>query len=271
MVATHHAGLSINARLLHTAPSAATASVVVTEPGVVAGLAEALEQLPEGLAPLVDWQVRDGDPVTSGQVIGTARGSAIELNRIEDHLLGVVGVASGIATRARAIASSNPDLRIVCGAWKKLPSAMKPALRAGLDAAGVGHRLLAEEFVYIDKNAVVLLGGVGAAVRAGHEVGNGAVAVQLKQADECDAAVSAGAAVLMIDTGRVEDLRKVRDRLRTLGRDDVQLAFGGGVRTEDLGAVANAGATIVDIGRQILDAPLLDLRFDVLPPRREER
>ena len=46
-------------------------------------------------------------------------------------------------------------------------------------------------------------------------------------------------------------------------REDLVLAFGGGVQLERLAAVAAAGADVVDIGREILDAPLLDLRFDV--------
>jgi len=181
-------------------------------------------------------------------------------------VLGVLGVASGIATRAAAIVAAAPQaLRVVCGAWKKLPASMKPALRAGLDAAGVGHRLLAEEFVYVDKNGVTLLGGPSGAVRAALAVGNGPVAVQLKRVDECDAAVAAGASVLMVDTGHLDDLVAVRERLTLLDRLDDQLAFGGGVRLQDLAAIAAAGATIVDIGRAILDAPLLDLRLDVVP------
>jgi nicotinate-nucleotide pyrophosphorylase (carboxylating) len=48
-------------------------------------------------------------------------------------------------------------------------------------------------------------------------------------------------------------------------RDKVRLAFAGGVRVEDLPAVHAAGADTVDMGRAILDAPILDLRLRVLP------
>ena len=256
---------SINSCLLRDAAQHASATVTAVDAGVVAGLTESLEHMDDELSACVRWHVSDGTRVAAGQTIGAAVGSAIQLNRIEDNLLGVVGVASGIATRAASIAASAPGLRIVCGAWKKLPSALKPALRAGLDAADVGHRLLAEEFVYVDKNSVVLLGGVSRAVRAGLAVGNGPVAVQLKHPDECTPAVDAGASVLMVDTGRLSDLHDVRRQLDTRPGCQVRLAFGGGVRTSDLPAIAAAGATIVDIGREILDAPLLDLRFDVDP------
>jgi nicotinate-nucleotide pyrophosphorylase (carboxylating) len=49
-------------------------------------------------------------------------------------------------------------------------------------------------------------------------------------------------------------------------RDAVHLAFGGGVRLEDLTAVRAAGADAADIGRAILDAPLLDLRMTISGP-----
>lgn len=48
------------------------------------------------------------------------------------------------------------------------------------------------------------------------------------------------------------------------------LAFGGGVTSARLADVASAGANVVDIGREILDAPLLDLRFDVEPEEARE-
>jgi nicotinate-nucleotide pyrophosphorylase (carboxylating) len=69
----------------------------------------------------------------------------------------------------------------------------------------------------------------------------------------------------MIDTGALSDLRETDAALRSRGlRDRVLVAFGGGVRCDDLADVAGAGAQIVDMGRAVLDAPLWDLRLEVI-------
>jgi nicotinate-nucleotide pyrophosphorylase (carboxylating) len=68
----------------------------------------------------------------------------------------------------------------------------------------------------------------------------------------------------MVDTGNIADLSAVHDALSQRGmRDEVRLAFGGGAGLDDLVPVATAGADAVDVGRAILDAPLLDLRMRV--------
>jgi len=46
-------------------------------------------------------------------------------------------------------------------------------------------------------------------------------------------------------------------------RQGVKIAFGGGVTSEMLEEVVGGGADIIDIGRAIIDAPILDFRLDV--------
>jgi nicotinate-nucleotide pyrophosphorylase (carboxylating) len=42
------------------------------------------------------------------------------------------------------------------------------------------------------------------------------------------------------------------------------LAFGGGIKLEDIPALVKKGVDILDIGSAILDAPWLDLSYDVV-------
>src|SRR5262249_11736718 len=121
-----------------------------------------------------------------------------ELATAEDHVLGALGFASGIATAARSfVAAAPPGLRIVCGGWKKLPFALKPVLRAGLAAAGVSPRLLDTDFVYTDKNALKLFGNIEKVVKAGLAVGHGGVSIQVKNAADAEVAARAGATAVM--------------------------------------------------------------------------
>ena len=227
------------------------------EPGVAAGVAL--------LPPAAVALVADGDRIGEGAKLAEVEGSAAELARTEDTILGELGVACGVATNAARVLAAAPEgLRVVCGGWKKLPAAMKPAVRAGLAAAGAGSRLLDDPFVYLDKNAVRLLGGVASAVAAGVALHHGPVAVQIKDAARALDAVVAGAAAVMVDTGVPDDLAAVHAALARAGvRDRVTLAFGGGVRAADFATIRAAGADLVDVGREVLRSPLLDLRFDV--------
>lgn len=241
--------------------------VSATEPGLVAGLK--LLEPRSAEAEVGSWTllVAEGSRAEPGQPLVEVEGSAPELAIAEDHVLGPLGWASGIATRCSDIVSGAPDgLRIVCGGWKKLPAALKPLLRAGLEAGGVGPRLLEGEFLYVDKNSVRLLGSTTRAVAAGRDVGHGPVAVQARTPETALEAARAGAGAIMVDSASLEVLSAVNQVLAHAGlRESLVLAFGGGVTSARLSDVAKAGAEVVDIGREILDAPLLDLRFDVEP------
>lgn len=252
--------------LLASVPGTRRGVVSVTEAGVIAGLKlldAAAEAAPVGSLAL---RATEGVHVEAGQVIVEIHGSGAELSRAEDTVLGPVGFASGVATRCQRIVASAPaGMRIVCGGWKKLPAALKPLLRAGLAAGGVAPRLLDGDFLYVDKNSVRLLGGVLEAVAAGRALGVGPVAIQAKTVEIAVAAARQGAGAIMVDSASIEVLSDVHHALAGAGlRSRVVLAFGGGVKSDRLSEIAAAGAQVVDIGREILDAPLLDLRFDVL-------
>jgi len=241
------------------------AVVAATAPGVVAGT-ELIT--PPGLGDSMGrWTLlrNDGDRVDAGEPIIAVDGNATELALAEDHVLGVLGMAGGIARRACEIKAASPSsLTVVCGGWKKLPAAVKPVLRAGLEVAGVGHRMLPGEFVYVGKNPVELLGGVEAAVIEAMSLDHGPVVIQVTSVADAVAASYAGAAIVMVDTGSLADLGATHDALVALElRDRVQVAFGGGVTATDLAAVAESGADLVDIGRAIVDAPIWDLRMTV--------
>lgn len=257
----------IAARLFAGVSGTHTAIVEATEPGVLAGTA--FLDPARAPAPAGSWSLlaAEGASVEPGQPLIRVSGSAAELGVAEDYILGALGFASGIAARARAVRAAAPaGLSVACGGWKKLPSALKPLLRAGLAAADVLPRLVEGDFVYLGKNAVTLLGGVDGAIAAGIAVGHGPVAIQVRNVEEARHAAAQGARIIMVDTGNIADLRDVDAAFRDMGlRQSIRLAFAGGVRVEDLGAVHAAGADAVDMGRAILDAPLLDLRMRVVP------
>lgn len=260
------AAADIAGALLGGARGRYRAVVEACEPGTIAGtgFVDPAESL--GEAGLWRLLVAEGDAVEAGQPLIELIGHAPRLGVAEDHVLGPLGFASGIATRARLFRQAAPaGLSVACGGWKKLPLALKPLLRAGLAVSGILPRLVEGDFVYVGKNAVIMLGGVNQAIMAGVAVDHGPVAVQVKSVAEAVAAVHTGAGIIMVDTADLADLAAVHAELTRLClRDNVRLAFGGGVRLEDLAPASAAGADAVDVGRAILDAPLLDLRMRVI-------
>jgi nicotinate-nucleotide pyrophosphorylase (carboxylating) len=74
-----------------------------------------------------------------------------------------------------------------------------------------------------------------------------------------------GTGIVFIDSGRIGDLERVNEALQQTGlRDRVEIAFGGNVRLENVDALKTMDVDILDIGRAIVDAPLLDMRMDVI-------
>ncbi|BCV22042.1 nicotinate-nucleotide pyrophosphorylase [Moorella sp. Hama-1] len=247
-----------------------TFQITAREKGIFSG-AGRLEQEAAELGLQAALLVAEGETLEPGSCLLRGRGRAAEIILAEEMLPGLIGKPSGVATAAATfVRRAAGRLKIVCGAWKKVAPEIRPDLRRAIATGGAGVRITDRPFIYLDKNYVRLLGGVGPAVaRARAYASERIITVQLRGegqpvADEAAAAVRAGAGILMVDTGNLGDLETVVATARASGwRERVQIAFAGGVTQEELEAVIAAGADIVDVGRAIIDAPLLDLSLDV--------
>ncbi|WP_338827516.1 nicotinate-nucleotide pyrophosphorylase [Neomoorella thermoacetica] len=240
------------------------------EKGIFSGAAR-LEQQARELGLEFTILASEGAPLEPGSCILRGQGGAEEVIRAEEMLLGAIGKPSGVATAAADfVRRAGGRIKVVCGAWKKVAPEVRSDLRRAIATGGAGVRITDRPFIYLDKNYVRLLGGVGPAVaRARAYDPERVIAVQLRGelqpvAVEAAAAAEAGAGILMVDTGNLRDLKAAVTAARTGGwREHVQMAFAGGVTPDGLEAVIAAGADIVDVGRAIIDAPLLDLSMDV--------
>jgi nicotinate-nucleotide pyrophosphorylase (carboxylating) len=223
-----------------------------------------------GLA--VDHHLADGKPVQPGDEVLRLTGAPLQIAMAEERLIGLVAKPSGIATAAnRFVERAGGRLQIVSGAWKKLPFSQKDMIRAAITAGGAAPRIADWPFAYLDKNIVSMLGGVQSAldaVTAYPELSGCQRIIQVVDADDACVAARGGAHIVFVDTGRLDDVTTVSDALRAAGlRDRVRLAFGGGVQLTDIDRLRGLDVDIVDVGRAIVDAPLLDMRFQVVDVR----
>ena len=246
------------------------AVILAEDEGIIAGTEVVKEELLKlGLS--LEEIIAEGGQVAKGGVIVRFSGEPKPIAMAEEILMGVMAKASGIATAAhRAIRMAGERPKIVCGAWKKMPPVLKEMLRQAVTVGGAAYSLSSDPFVYLDKNYIEMLGGIRASLDAVRDLEDHLKVIQLKGkskeiALEAEEAVLGGADIVFIDTGRSKDVKMVMNRLVSLDvRDRIQVAFAGGVKIEDIPKLKALDVDYLCIGREILDAPLIDMKMEVL-------
>jgi nicotinate-nucleotide pyrophosphorylase (carboxylating) len=247
-----------------------TAAILVDEEGIVSGIASAKEEASKlGLSVL--RIVPEGSEVRKGDEVIRFFGTPRQIVMAEEILIGLLAKPSGIATQAhKFVKATGGKPKVVCGAWKKMPPSLKDMIREAIIAGGAFSRIEPHPFAYLDKNYVELLRGIKKSLEAVKYLNHVSKVVQIRGryqdivSEACEAAES-GAHIVFIDSGKPDDVRQVVERLRQLGlRDKVKIAFGGGVNLEAIGELKALDIDILDIGRQIVDAPLLDMRLEII-------
>jgi len=256
------------------ADRAVTAAIIADDGGILSGTAAATTKAGElGLS--VEKMMEEGSEVKEGDEIARFTGTPKQIALAEENLIGLLAKPSGVATAAHnfvKVAGKKP--KVVCGAWKKMPPADKEAIRQAVVTGGVSYRITEGPFVYLDKNYIEMLGGIRESIEAVSQLAaERTVVVQLKGRyssiiKEALEAVECGAGILFVDTGVPLDFMEVAFELERAGlRKKVKIAFGGNLELKDVRNIKKDkfGIEIVDIGKRIVDAPLLDMRLEVIP------
>jgi len=246
----------------------ATADVVCRGTGVVAGQACAVEtfaQIDPGVT--VAWKRVDGSAVAPGDVVATVEGPLRSILTAERTALNFLGHLSGVATLTRAyveaVRAVNPVTRIL-DTRKTTPGLRaleKAAVRAG---GGHNHRGSLSDAVLVKDNH---LGGatIAEAVgRARRQWPGRMVEVECDRLDQVDAAVAAGATVVMLDNMAPDLVAEAVARVRAAGSDAL-VEVSGGVTLANAPALAAAGADVLSAGALTHSAPALDLGLDLRP------
>lgn len=247
-----------------------TSAISNTSAGMISGVGEAVKKAEEiGLD--VVTNVRDGMFVHENETIMMLRGTPKQTAVAEETMIGILAKASGVSTAAmKAVGLAGGRAEIVCGSFKKLPQSLKIPLRHAILQAGAKVRIAPFPFVYLDKNYIRMFGSVKAALEAVRCLEDHTVVIQLRNESgnlrqETVDACANGANLLMIDTGNARDIPVVVEILESMGiRRQIKLAFAGNVKLEDIPSLCSAGVDIICIGRDIADAPLMDMKFDVI-------
>jgi nicotinate-nucleotide pyrophosphorylase (carboxylating) len=247
-----------------------TAVILGDGDGIVSGAAAASGAVGE-LGLTLHSILEEGNAVKTGEEIARFTGTPRQIALAEESLIAFLAKPSGIASAARACAkAAGKKPKVVCGAWKKMPLQEQEAIRLAVSTGGALPYITADPFVYLDQNHIEMFGGIRQSIEAiSHALEGETIVVQIQGRyasiiKEAIEAAECGAGIIFVDTGAQLDVMEVTYELDRAGlRKKVKVAFGGNVTLKDLRKLKGQDIDIVDMGSEIADAPLLDMRLEV--------
>jgi nicotinate-nucleotide pyrophosphorylase (carboxylating) len=209
-------------------------------------------------------RIRDGAQAAAGDIIADVHGPARALLIAERTALNILQRLSGIATIARRFVDASGGRITILDTRKTTPTLRrleKYAVRCG---GASNHRAGLYDAILIKDNHIRLAGGVAKAVsRARAYRPEVAVEIEAETIDQADAALVAGADIVLADNMSVDQIREVVRHAR--GRAKVEIS--GGVTLERIPELASTGADFVSVGALTHSAPAIDISFEIEPVR----
>lgn len=242
----------------------------VERDGIISGMKEAMEAA-EKIGIGIEYIVSEGTPVKKGEVIAIFHATPKQVGMADELFIGCLAKYSGIATAAkRAVSLSGGCFEIASGAWKKMPHELKDKIRRAAEAGGVCSRIAPQPMIYLDKNAIRMFGSVAVALENIKDLTDYQKVVQIRGEkasikEETCQAIEHGGNLLMVDTGITEDLEICINTVNAMNyREKVRIAFAGDIKLDMLEGLRKYDIDTLCIGKEIVDAPLLDMKLDVI-------
>jgi nicotinate-nucleotide pyrophosphorylase (carboxylating) len=240
--------------------AAARALITQKAPGSIYGLAPA-----EAVFSRLDAEVRFERMAEEGQwrerggpVLGV-QGSAHALLTGERTALNFLAHLSGVATIAARAAQAVQGTGATVLDTRKTTPGLRALEKAAVAAGGASnYRVGLYDAILIKENHIAAAGGIAAAVQRARETAPElarTLEVEVRNEDEIEQALAAGAPRLLLDNMDDEQLRAAVAQVA--GRAELQAS--GGVTLQTLRATAETGVNSISMGALTHSAPALDL------------
>jgi len=211
----------------------------------------------------IELRVKDGERVRAGAAMGRVEGPARGLLAVERTALNFLQHLSGIATLTAQYSELISNTRaVLIDTRKTIPGLRALEKHAVVLGGGRNHRLRLDDGVLIKDNHISVCGSLAAAVRrarAGAPVLT-RIEVECDNLDQVREAVEAGADMILLDNMGLEDMRQAV----AISGGRIPLEASGGVRLENIRAIAETGVDFISVGRITQSAPAVDIGLDAV-------
>ena len=200
----------------------------------------------------------EGDQAGPGEGVLRVRGSLRAILTGERTALNLLQRLCGVATLTRRYAAALRGTKTRLLDTRKTTPGLreleKAAVRAG---GGTNHRGALFDGILVKDNHAAAAGGIGEAVRRARAAAHPLLLVEaeVSSAAQIEAALAAGAQMLLLDNLGDAELRKAVEQVR--GR--VPLEASGGMTLDRIARVAATGVDYVSVGALTHSAPSVDL------------
>jgi nicotinate-nucleotide pyrophosphorylase (carboxylating) len=240
----------------------ALARALITQkaPGAIYGL-DAAEAAFALLDPGARFErlVREGHWREEGGPVLSIEGSARALLTGERTALNFLAHLSGVATMAAQAARAVQGTEATVLDTRKMTPGLRMLEKAAVAAGGASnHRVGLYDAILIKENHIAAAGGIAQAIQRARDAAPelaGAIEVEVRNPEEIDQALAAGAPRLLLDNMTVQELRAAVEQVA--GR--AKLEASGNVTLENLRERALTGVDHVSMGTLTHSAPALDL------------
>ena len=258
----------VTAAAVVAANAMAEAAVIAKEPGIAAGIEEAVI-LAESLGLKTKTEVADGEEVKSKQVLMRMSGNARTILSAERTLLNLVSRMSGIATTTRKLVE---ELRKTKSS-AKIAATRKTGLgllyfdkKAVLIGGGDPHRLHLDDMILVKDNHVAIAGNVKKAVEAARKNASFTkkIEVEVSTAENAVIAAKAGADIVMLDNFSPKQIREAVESLKKAGLfGKILLEASGGINTKNLHEYALTQVNVLSLGELTHSAKSLNISIEI--------
>ena len=211
----------------------------------------------------IELRARDGERVKAGAAMGRVEGPARGLLAVERTALNFLQHLSGIATLTAQYSELISNTRaVLIDTRKTIPGLRALEKHAVVLGGGRNHRLRLDDGVLIKDNHISVCGSLTAAVRrarAGAPVLT-RIEVECDNLDQVREAVEAGADMILLDNMGLGDMRQAV----AISGGRIPLEASGGVRLENIRAIAETGVDFISVGRITQSAPAVDIGLDAV-------
>ena len=236
-----------------------TVDLIAKEDGVIAGMdvyARVFQLLDEKTE--VDLKCKDGDKVTSGQLLAVVTGDIRVLLSGERVALNYLQRMSGIATYTSQVAALLEGSKVtLLDTRKTTPNCRvfeKYAVRVG---GGCNHRYNLSDGVLLKDNHIGAAGSVTKAIQMAKAYAPFVrkIEIEVETLDQVKEAVEAGADIIMLDNMTPEVMKQAVELIN--GR--AQTECSGNITKENIQKILETGVDFVSSGALTHSAPILDI------------